>query len=365
VTLDEISIIAVYSAMAVYAIAFIAYAIDLARRSAASAQATDAAAAALADDSTPSDGATAGHEPVLQAASPSGGSAASAGAESTSAVPPPTGRGAVGRRRGAGAAAPSVDYGRSPSLRVAVAMTVIAWGLHLAATVLRGLAAERVPWANMYEFALTGTLVITTVFLAVLLIAKTDLRFLGTFVTGLVLVLLGIATVNFYVSVIPLPPALQSVWLVIHVFVAPSAVGFFALGFALSVVQLMQSRREAIAATADSVKKSFLATLPDSTSLENLAYRVNIVGFILWTFTLMAGAIWAEKAWGRYWGWDTKEVWTFIIWVVFAGYIHARATRGWRGSRSAWLAIIGFSAVLFNFTVVNLFFKGLHAYSGL
>ena len=96
-----------------------------------------------------------------------------------------------------------------------------------------------------------------------------------------------------------------------------------------------------------------------------MAYRVNVIGFVFWTFTLIAGAIWAERAWGRYWGWDTKEVWTFIIWTIFAGYIHARATRGWRGSRSAWLAIIGFTAVLFNFTIVNLFFKGLHAYSGL
>jgi cytochrome c-type biogenesis protein CcsB len=224
----------------------------------------------------------------------------------------------------------------------------------------------------MYEFALTGTLVITTVYLLVLVVSKHDLRFLGTFVTGLVLVLLGVATVNFYVSVVPLPPALQSAWLVIHVFVATSSVGFLALGFALSVVQLLQSRRELVAASVRQAqsgvaraKQSFLATLPDSATLENLAYRVIIIGFILWTFTLMAGAIWAEAAWGRYWGWDTKEVWTFIIWVVYAGYIHARATRGWRGSRSAWLAIIGFSTVLFNFTVVNLFFKGLHAYSGL
>jgi hypothetical protein len=95
------------------------------------------------------------------------------------------------------------------------------------------------------------------------------------------------------------------------------------------------------------------------------AFALTIVGFIAWTFTLIAGAIWAEKAWGRYWGWDTKEVWTFIIWVIYAGYIHARATRGWRGSRSAWLAIIGFAAVLFNFGIVNVFFHGLHAYSGL
>lgn len=361
-TLDEISILSVYSAMAVYAIAFIAYSIDLARRSAASVQAADAQAAQTASSTD----AAAARERVgaLQGAATSS-TAAGGGVVAEAAATDGAGSGRKRRWASAVSAGASVEYGRSPALRVALAMTVIAWLLHLAATVLRGLAAERVPWANMYEFALTGTLVITTVYLLVILVAKQDLRFLGTFVTGLVLVLLGVATVNFYVSVVPLPPALQSAWLVIHVFVATASVGFFALGFALSVVQLMQARREAVLATATAVKRSFLATLPDAHTLENLAYRVNIIGFIMWTFTLMAGAIWAEKAWGRYWGWDTKEVWTFIIWVVYAGYIHARATRGWRGSRSAWLAIIGFSAVLFNFTVVNLFFKGLHAYSGL
>lgn len=351
-TLDEISITLVYSAMAVYAIAFIAYAIDLARRSAVAASAADAANATR-DASSPA-AATVG--------APATVGAAVSGAGRAPGAPVEGGRGAASASTIAGA---SVAYGRSPSLRVGVAMTVLAWALHLAADITRGLAAGRVPWANMYEFALTGTLIITTVYLLVLVVSKHDLRFLGTFITGLVLVLLGVATVNFYVSVVPLPPALQSAWLIIHVFVATSATGFLALGFALSVVQLMQARRETVLATAKSVKRSFLATLPDSATLENLAYRVIIIGFILWTFTLMAGAIWAEAAWGRYWGWDTKEVWTFIIWVVYAGYIHARATRGWRGSRSAWLAIIGFSTVMFNFTVVNLFFKGLHAYSGL
>jgi cytochrome c-type biogenesis protein CcsB len=109
----------------------------------------------------------------------------------------------------------------------------------------------------------------------------------------------------------------------------------------------------------------FLKRLPDSIQLENHAYRLIIIGFIFWTFTLIAGAVWAEKAWGRYWGWDTKEVWTFIIWTIYAGYIHARSTRGWRGTRSAWLAMVGFAAVMFNFTIVNIFFKGLHVYSGL
>jgi cytochrome c-type biogenesis protein CcsB len=111
--------------------------------------------------------------------------------------------------------------------------------------------------------------------------------------------------------------------------------------------------------------KRVLALFTEELKLEKMAYRFNIIGFILWTFTLIAGAIWAERAWHRYWGWDTKEVWTFIIWTIYAGYLHANATRGWSGRRSAWLALIGFAAILFNFTIVNLFFKGLHVYSGL
>ena len=244
-------------------------------------------------------------------------------------------------------------------LRAAMALTVIAWALHVAAAVLRGFAANRVPWANMFEFTLTATAVIVGVFLGIQF--WQDVRFLGAFITGFVLIALGVATVNFYVDVIPLPPALQSAWLVIHVFVASLGTGFFAIGAGLSVMQLLQARRAAGRAT----RLKFLDTLPDADKLEAMAFRIIVVGFVLWTFTLIAGAIWASRAWGRYWGWDTKEVWTFIIWTIYAGYIHARATRGWRGARSAWLAIIGFSAVIFNFTIVNLFFKGLHAYSGL
>lgn len=241
---------------------------------------------------------------------------------------------------------------------MAFALTILAWIIHIASIVLRGIAAQHVPWSNMFEFASLGTALMVGVFLAVQF--WRDVRFLGAFVTGLVALLLGLATVNFYVPITPLPPALQSVWLVIHVFVATLATGFFAIGGGLSIVQLLQARRE-----SGKPGLALLRSVPSSEVLETIANRLIIVGFAFWTFTLMAGAIWAERAWGRYWGWDTKEVWTFIIWVVFAGYIHARATRGWRGNRSAWLAIIGFTAVLFNFTVVNLFFTGLHAYSGL
>lgn len=312
-TLVSWSNIAVYSAMAIYTVAFIMFTLDLARRSASVGAST----------------------PVVRAA---------AGGYTT-----------VLERVDAPPAPPSPPK----YLRAAMALTVIAWVLHVVATVFRGVAAGRVPWANMFEFSLTATSIIVGVFL----VAQfwQDLRFIGAFVTGFALIALGIATVNFYVDVVPLPPALQSAWLVIHVFVASLGTGFFALGAALSIVQLLQARR----AAGRAVGLRFLDTLPGADRLENLAYRVIVVGFVFWTFTLIAGAIWAERAWGRYWGWDTKEVWTFIIWTIFAGYIHARATRGWRGSRSAWLAIIGFSAVLFNFTIVNIFFKGLHAYSGL
>lgn len=308
--------LALYSAMAVYTLAFILFTVDLARRSAGAPVAATVGSKAVAASGT------------------------TALLEKTDAPA-------------------SVGRGTPRYLRAAMALTVIAWVLHVTAAILRGLAAGRVPWANMFEFTLTATAIIVGVFLAVQF--WQDLRFLGAFISGFVLIALGVATVNFYVDVVPLPPALQSAWLVIHVFVATLGTGFFALGAGLSIVQLLKERR----AVGKLKRAKFLDTLPEPEKLENMAYRLIVVGFVLWTFTLIAGAIWASRAWGRYWGWDTKEVWTFIIWTIFAGYIHARATRGWRGSRSAWLAIIGFSAVLFNFTIVNLFFKGLHAYSGL
>lgn len=339
-TLVTFSLVAIWSAMAMYTFAFIAFTFDLARRAAP----TDAGSASIGD---------AGAE-ALGAARP----AARVGQNAAASAVRNGSRGARGSTGVLDRTAVVADGAPKPSkiLRVGMSLTVIAWVLHVAGAVFRGVAAGRVPWANMFEFSLTATAIIVGVFLAVQL--WQDLRFLGAFVTGFALLALGVATVNFYVAVVPLPPPLQSYWLVIHVFVASLGTGFFALGAALSIIQLLQAGRQA-------TRLRFLSTLPDAAKLETLAYRLIVVGFVFWTFTLIAGAIWAEHAWGRYWGWDTKEVWTFIIWTIFAGYIHARATRGWRGSRSAWLAIIGFSAVVFNFTIVNLFFKGLHAYSGL
>jgi len=351
-TLSQISVMFIYAAMGIYAIAFVAFAFDLARRSArATTPAEVPSAVARRTEASTTQVAGAGS---VQAGEASTTQAARGGGGATATLTRLSGRVEDEVHRGD-------EVGRS--LRVAMWLTILGFAFHVVADALRGIAAGRVPWANMWEFSMTGTLVIVGVFLLANL--RWNLRYLGTFVLGLVCVLLMVATVKYYVPVVPLPPALQSYWLVIHIMVAILGTAFFALGFALSGVQLLQVRREHQEADSRPQQFAFLRTLPKSVTLENLAYRVNIVGFICWTFTLIAGAIWAEKAWGRYWGWDTKEVWTFIIWVIYAGYIHARATRGWRGSRSAWLALIGFSAVMFNFGVVNVFFHGLHSYSGL
>ena len=303
----SLSLLGVYSAMLVYTASFLFFTFDLAKRSAAA--------------------------PALVMA---GGGDVPAESASESASP---------ERRG--------------YQRIAIVLLVLGFVFHLLATLARGIAANRVPWANMFEFGLTASVLIVAVFLGSLL--WKNLAYLGAFVSGFVLLALGIVTVNFYVDVVPLPPALQSGWLVIHVFVASLATAFFALGAGLSIFQLIRARFEA----REMARAKLMKTIPSSSVLESLAYRLNVIGFVLWSFTLIAGAIWAERAWGRYWGWDTKEVWTFIIWVLFAGYIHARATRGWRGSRSAILGIVGFGAVLFNYTVVNIAFTGLHSYSGL
>lgn len=323
--LTVISPVLLWTAIAIYAAAFVAYAFDLARRSQVSADAQTV------------------RDEALVGAGVRGGSASGTAAG------------------GSDGAAPKQRFVMA---RIGTSLTVLGFLFHLGATLARGIAAGRVPWANLYEFAMIGTLLIVAVFLIVL--ARVDLRFLGTFITGLVVVLLGLAATNFYVEVSPLMDPLKSVWLIIHVFVASLATAFFALAFSLSVIQLMQSRRERrISESAEKAGPGFLRTFPASERLESMAYRFTIIGFILWTFTLIAGSIWAYYAWSRFWGFDVKETWTFVIWVIYAGYIHARATRGWRGNPSAWLAIVGFSAVIFNFTIVNVFFKGLHAYSGL
>lgn len=244
---------------------------------------------------------------------------------------------------------------------IAMALTWLSTGLLLIGVVLRGLSASRVPWGNMYEFSITAALAVAIVFLLASL--RNDLRWLGVFITGLVLLTLGLAVTVLYTESAQLVPALKSWWLVIHVSAAVICAGGFTLSASLSSLYLVRERAER-RANGRVVTGWLSSRLPDATKLDGLAYRVTAFVFPLWTFAVIAGAIWAENAWGRYWGWDPKETWAFITWVVYAGYLHARATAGWKGRRAAYIALLGFAAFLFNYFGVNIFITGLHSYAG-
>jgi len=244
--------------------------------------------------------------------------------------------------------------------RVAVSLTVLAFALHLGSIVARGVSAGRPPWGNMFEFSVTGALAVTGVFL--LLLTRKDVRYLGTFVVLPVLLTLGLAVAVFYTESAQLVPALKSVWLVIHVTAAIIASGILTIGFAQSICYLVQEKRERV--PAESRQPSFMDRLPAAAVLDRSAYKMHAFAYPIWTFAVIAGAIWAENAWGRYWGWDPKETWAFITWMVYTAYLHARATAGWKGRKAAYLACLGYATFLFNYLVVNIWLVGFHSYAG-
>ncbi|HEY3557722.1 MAG TPA: c-type cytochrome biogenesis protein CcsB [Kribbella sp.] len=267
----------------------------------------------------------------------------------------------------ADAAAPEEDDESSvrgeQASRVGVLLTVLAFVFHFGGVLTRGLAAGRVPWGNMYEFSITASLAVAIVYLA--LLKRQRLQWLGLGVTFVITAALGIAVLAFYVPAGELLPALHSYWLVIHVSAAAIAGGGFTLGGLASVLFLIKSRAEAKAVAGKSMPAA-LRRVPSAESIDAVAYKVHAFSFPIWTFgVLVAGPIWAYYAWGRAWGWDPKEVWSLVTWVVYAAYLHARATAGWRGRRAAWVAIAGWIVFLFNFVGVNLLLSGFHAYSGL
>lgn len=242
----------------------------------------------------------------------------------------------------------------------AVALTVLGYLGHLGALVTRGIAADRAPWGNMYEFVMTATLVGVTVWLVVLTKWR-NLRHLGLFVTLVASILLAIAGMTLYVPVGPLVPALQSYWLVIHVGAASIASGIFLVGFVAAAMHLIRMGH-------DQGKRNFPYSLgerlPQADVLERVTFRVHAFGFPIWTFGVMAGAIWAEAAWGRYWNWDPKEVWSFIAWVVYACYLHARSTPSVSRRVTSLIAVVGWATMLVNLFGVNLVASGLHSYAG-
>ena len=252
-----------------------------------------------------------------------------------------------------------LDFSRTERVgRLASAFMIIGFLLLLVAVVLRGISANRVPWGNMYEFSITGALAFSAAYLFGL--KKHKIRYLGLPVAFTVLLTLGTAITLLYRPSAPLVPALKSPWLVIHVSTAIISGGVFLLANCVAATYLILDRHEQKGA-----RPSWALKLPTLEVLDNLSYRLVALVFPLWSFSVIAGAIWAEAAWGRYWGWDPKETWAFITWVAYAAYLHARVTVGWRGRRAAWLCIFAGSTFLFNYVYVNVWGTGKHTYSGL
>ncbi|HVM11609.1 MAG TPA: c-type cytochrome biogenesis protein CcsB [Actinomycetota bacterium] len=281
-------------------------------------------------------------------------------------------------------------FRRRGSWIAGTSLATLGAAVHLVSIVLRGVAAGRVPWGNMYEYASVVGFGVVVGYLVLERVSR--VRAVGGFAIGASVLAMAGATM-LYVPPGPLVPALNSYWIRIHVLAAIVGSSLFILGAVFTILYLVRDagERRAMARQRDEEREPILAgvgggglpddyavgadrstetvepsrgRLPASDILDRLAYRTIAFGFPVWTFAVIAGAIWAEQAWGRYWGWDPKEVWSFVTWVVFAAYLHARATVGWRGRRAAVLALVGFGALVFNLVVVNLVISGLHSYAG-
>lgn len=250
--------------------------------------------------------------------------------------------------------------------RMAVSLTVLAFLLHFGSVFARGISVQRPPWGNMYEFSTAFALVAVGAYLGLLAFGR-RVRWIGLPVVTAVLLDLGLAVSVLYTESDQLVPALDSYWMWIHVTTAIVSGAVLYLGAISTVLYLFKDRFEiALAAGREGGKlASVWRRLPSAASLDKTAYRINAAVFPLWTFAIIAGSIWAEAAWGRYWGWDPKETWTFITWVAYAAYLHARATAGWKGRKAAYLALIAFACFIFNYYGVNMVITGKHSYAGI
>ena len=273
--------------------------------------------------------------------------------ERPSDVPAGTGPGGLHPGDTGGTARPASErFGR-----MGVSLTVLGAVLHLAMLVVRGVAAGRAPWGNMYEFT-AAVCFAAVVAWVVVLRRRPQLRVLGVFVLLPVIVLMFLGGTVLYTQTAPVVPALRSYWLAIHVSAAVISSGILLVAGVASVLYLLRSTQE------ESGRMSWAARLPGAATLDRVAYRATAIAFPIWTFAVIAGAIWAEAAWGRYWGWDPKETTAFIAWVVYAGYLHARSTAGWRGRKAAVVNVVAFAVMVFNLFFINLVITGLHSYAG-
>jgi cytochrome c-type biogenesis protein CcsB len=210
------------------------------------------------------------------------------------------------------------------------------------------------PLSNLYESLVffAGTIVL----MYLVIERKYSNRVVGAFVAPLAFLAMAYASLSPNISdrIEPLIPALKSNWLIAHVIACFIGYSAFAVAFGVSLMYLMKQK------SSDN-SGSLVSHLPDADILDELNHQLVMFGFLFLSAGIITGAVWANSAWGRYWGWDPKETWSLITWFVYATLLHARLIRGWRGKRTAILSIGGFGAVIFTYFGVNLL-PGLHSY---
>ncbi|WP_415951275.1 c-type cytochrome biogenesis protein CcsB [Streptomyces sp. KLOTTS4A1] len=363
--LAEVSNVLIYSSMAVYTLAFLAHIAEWVFGSRSKVGRTAAALTAKANANAGTD-AAAGTATAASASAPAV-QVRKAGGTAVLERPKVITRSASGSRDvpdGPGAHGGTDDgdlYGR-----IAIALTVVAALVHVGGVATRAMSVMRAPWGNMYEFSITFSAVAVTAYLVLLALGK-NVRWMGLILVTTVLLDLGIAVKVLYTASDQLVPALDSYWLWIHVSTAIFCGAVFYLGAVGTALYLLRDSYESKLARGGkpgSFARSVLERLPSAASLDKFSYRINAAVFPLWTFTIIAGAIWAGDAWGRYWGWDPKEVFSFVTWMAYACYLHARATAGWKGRKAAYLALFAFACWIWNYYGVNMFINGLHSYAG-
>jgi cytochrome c-type biogenesis protein CcsB len=290
---------------------------------------------------------------------PPGGPLARPPGGGTVTVPAAGSAGTVAASRWRAGGAPA-----GPWVRAALIFTVLGLVTQILGILTRGVSEHRVPWGNMYEFVTAITCAAVIAFL--LMCIRFRVYSIGLFVLAPVVLGLGLCATVLYTAAGPLVPALHSYWIWIHVTAMTLAIGAYIVAAVLAFLYLLADRRARHPGKSpDGGFGAILERLPTAEALDRLSYRTVIFAFPIWTFGIIAGAIWADEAWGRYWGWDPKETWAFITWVVYAGYLHARATAGWRGRKAAYIQLVGFATLLFNLVGVNLWITGLHSYAGI
>ena len=235
--------------------------------------------------------------------------------------------------------------------RISFVLQCVSLILHTTALVLRGLQAGRVPMTNQYEFAACFAWALCLV--CIVFIRKYRFRALGVFTMPVVFLVMGYAAMQSR-DIKPLMPALQSGWLVFHVSTAIISYGAFGVSAALGSMYLLRGKMK---------KDGFMDQhIPAEGKLDLIAYRSVCLGLLFLTFTIITGAIWAERAWGSYWSWDPKETWSLVTWIIYAAYLHLRLRKGWKGKAAAVFAVTGFICVIFTYIGVNTLLPGVHSY---